>query len=149
VPKTGSPRGATTRPEEISQQLNHLASAQDFLERSAELTDAWSAAGVGVEAVERTLRFMEDHPEVDVGTPGPLVHFVEAFAGRGYEQRLVESIQRLPTPQTLWMLNRLINGTRAAEARRSYIELLLRARSNPRASAEVQAAAERYLSYQC
>ena len=99
-----------------------------------------------MEAVEAILRFMENHPDVDFGTPGPLVHFVEAFHARGYEQRLVESLQRTPTPHTLWLLNRLINRTRAVDARRGYIELMLRARSNPRASLEAQAAAERFLS---
>jgi hypothetical protein len=133
-------------PEDIAQDLSRLASADDFSARSAELTDEWSAAGAGVQSVEPILRFMEDHPAIDFGTPGPLVHFVEVFFGHDYEQRLVESIQRTPTPHTLWMLNRVINGTRVAEARHGYIQLMECARSNPLAAEDGREAAERFLA---
>jgi hypothetical protein len=89
---------------------------------------------------------MEDHPAVDFGTPGPLVHFVEDFCCEGYEPRRVESIQRTPSPHTLWLLNRLINTTSATEARHGYIELMERARSNPLAAEDAHDAAERFLA---
>ena len=34
--------------------------------------------------------FMERHPEVDFGAPGPFVHFLEDYAGRGYEELLLD-----------------------------------------------------------
>lgn len=58
---------------------------------------------------------METHPAADFGTPGPLVHFLETFYGRGYEEKLVESLARRPTNHTVWMLNRIINGVDGSE----------------------------------
>jgi len=67
--------------------------------------------------LSRFCDFMEEHPEIDYGTPGPLVHFLERFYKKGYEEQLVLSIRRKPTCHTIWMLNRLINGARAAYGR--------------------------------
>jgi hypothetical protein len=64
------------------------------------------------------LRFIENHPDEDLGAPGPLVHFVERFYRRGYEDQLVESVRRRPTELNLWMLNRLINGSEGLEKER-------------------------------
>lgn len=45
------------------------------------------------------------------GMPGAILHFVERFYKNGYEKLLVESIERRPTLHTVWMLNRIINGS--------------------------------------
>ena len=58
-------------PQEIAEQLQRIASMEDFATRSAELTDAWSRAGGGVETIEPVLRFIEQHPTIDFGMPGP------------------------------------------------------------------------------
>lgn len=62
------------------------------------------------EAVEPVLRFLEEHRDLDLGMPGPLVHYVERFFRKGYEEKLLASLRRAPTPRTVWMLNRLLNG---------------------------------------
>ena len=51
--------------------------------------------------VEKILLFMEEHPDIDYGMPGPLVHYVERYFLRGYEQLLYDSIKRKPTIHTL------------------------------------------------
>ncbi len=76
---------------------------------------------VGIEAVEPLLRLMERHPLVDFGMPGAIVHFVERYYKKGYEELLVESIKRKPTMHTVWMLNRIINGS---ENPKRYIEIM-------------------------
>jgi hypothetical protein len=119
--------------QEITDQLRSIASAGYFEEQSAKLTDAWSAAGVGSEVLEPVLQFMEDYPELDFGTPGSLVHFVERFYKHGYEEKLIQSIQRRPTAHTIWMLNRLINGTRAPDLRQTLIALMETAITHPAA----------------
>ena len=50
--------------KEISEQLEAIASRDDVVSSTAELTEAWSAANVGVESVEPILRFMEEHPKL-------------------------------------------------------------------------------------
>jgi hypothetical protein len=59
-------------PEEVADQLEHLASAEDFGSRSEELVDRWNSANVGFEAVEPILRFMEEHPSFEFGMAGAL-----------------------------------------------------------------------------
>jgi hypothetical protein len=123
--------------KEISEQLEGIASAKDFESSSAELTEAWSAAGVGIESVQPILRFMEEHPELDYGSPGPLVHFVEEVYLKGYkwyEEELIQSMNRRPTIMSVWMLNRVLNGTEEPTRRRVLIETMTQAAKNPKAN---------------
>ena len=131
--------------EEIAVQLEWIVSVHDFAACSAELVENWTTAGVGVESVEPVLRFMEKHPTLEFGMPGALVHFVERFYGKGYEQKLVESVRRKPTSSSVWMLHRVINGTMDAEERRHLIEILEEARVNPLADQMALALINRFL----
>ena len=98
-------------PQELIELLLQIALADDFADRSADLVERLNRDIDGFDSVEPILRFMENHTSVDFGSPGPLVHFVEQFYKHGYEQKLLQSIARKPTSHTVWMLNRLINGT--------------------------------------
>lgn len=77
--------------------------------------------GVGIEAVAPLLKLMERHPMDDFGAPGAIVHFVERFYKKGYEELLVESVKRRPTMHTVWMLNRVMNGSNNKE---NYITIM-------------------------
>ncbi len=92
--------------------LDQIALDSIFEEAWQDVVDSWESENVGREAIELTLRFMEDNPNIDYGAPGPLAYFMERFHGQGYEEALIASIRRHPTPHTVWLLNRLINGTR-------------------------------------
>lgn len=115
----------------VSEQLERISRSSDFFEQSANLTEEWIASGADIAIVEPILRFMENYPEVELGTPGPLVHYVERFYGEGYEEKLIESIARKPTSHTVWMLNRLINGAKSPMAKRVLIEVMEQAKANP------------------
>jgi hypothetical protein len=130
---------------DIARQLSAIASEVQMAEEVEKLIDEWTAQGVGPEVIEPTLRFLESHPDWDFGLPGPLVHFVERFYKKGYEEKLVESVSRQPTPHTLWMLNRLINGERLLEKRRAYVELLTNV-SRTASDPVVHQEAKRFLS---
>lgn len=54
--------------------------------------------------------FLEKYPTAEHGTPGPLVHLLETAYPGGYESLLMESLGRMPTYHTVWMVNRLLNG---------------------------------------
>ncbi|WP_242499325.1 hypothetical protein [Flavobacterium sp. 140616W15] len=54
---------------------------------------------------------LESNPGEDFGMPGQIVHFLESFYKNGYEEKLLGSLQRKPTSHTVWMLNRIINGS--------------------------------------
>lgn len=77
--------------------------------------------GVGIEAVTPLLELMERHPMDDFGMPGAIVHFVERFNKNGYEELLIESVKRRPTMHTVWMLNRVMNGS---ENKNDYLEIM-------------------------
>ena len=130
---------------ELANQLQHIATSNDFPSSSSMLVEEWSAIGVGSEAVEPVLRFMEAHPDIDFGTPGALVHFVERFRGRDYTAHLVESVQRKPMSITVWMLNRVINGENEADSKDHLIAVMRQVSHNPFADAEAKDLAEQLL----
>jgi hypothetical protein len=134
------------KPNDIQNQLHSIASSANFAELSLELTQKWSNAAESFDAVEPVLQFMEKHPSINYGMPGPLVHFVEDFMGKGYEQKLVDSINRKPTSHTLWMLNRIINSTKSAEEGNHFIEILRKASTNPMADIDAQRIAIHFLN---
>jgi hypothetical protein len=117
----------------IFEQLEAIASADDFASSAAELIETWSTADVDVESVEPILRFMEGHPTLDYGMPGPLVHFIEEFYLKGHEEKLIESVSRKPTMMTVWMLNRVLNRTEGPARRQPLVRAMRQAASNPKA----------------
>jgi hypothetical protein len=58
----------------------------------------------------------------DLGTPGPLVHTLEALPG--YERWLLESIRRHPAPLSVLMLHRILNTLPEGEDYDKYLVLL-------------------------
>lgn len=96
-----------------------------------------------LDSVQPLLRLMERHPLTDFGSPGPIVHFVERFYQKVYEEELLLSLKRMPTLHTVWMLNRLINGTDQAEV---YLELLKEISDNTSYDKEIREEALHFLS---
>lgn len=96
-----------------------------------------------LDSVQLLLRLMERHPLADFGSPGPIVHFVERFYKKGYEEELLLSLKRMPTLHTVWMLNRLINGTDQAEV---YLDLLKEISENASCDKEIREEALHFLS---
>ena len=58
------------------------------------------------ELVAPILEIIESNPYIDFGTPGDLVHFVEKFYKKGYEELLLKSVRKNPTMHNIWMLHR-------------------------------------------
>jgi hypothetical protein len=126
----------------VTEQLVAALASTEF----PALCDSWIVAGAGFETVEPVLRFMEDNASLDFGTPGPLVHFVERFYGDAYVTLLLESIARKPTEHTVWMLNRVINGTEADPARRErLVHAMEQACRHPLADSAAVNSATRFL----
>ena len=134
--------------DQVRLALQGIASSDDFVALSGDLTDRLSTEPDAFSAVEPILRFMESHPELDYGMPGALVHFVEGFFGHGYEQLLLESVRRKPTPHTVWMLNRVINGVKSPEGRRPFLAVLGQAAENTEADSETRRQASHFLARQ-
>jgi hypothetical protein len=83
--------------------------------------------------------------DVDLGSPGPLVHALES-TGTAYERSLEASLRRKPAPLSVWMVNRILNTDRAD--RRSWLDLLAMAAAHPLASKATRADVQDFLAFQ-
>jgi len=95
---------------------------------------------------DRLFQFIESNCDIEFGTPGSLVHFMEYFYNEDYNIALTESLYRKPTYLTLVMLNRVINELDESEKRR-YISIFQDV-INMNISEEVKAEAKHFLDYQ-
>lgn len=111
-----------------------------------EARDLLEAEGAGIEAVTPILELMERHPLVCFGSPGALVHFMEKFYKKGYEELLEGSVQRIPTIHTVWLLNRLINGATDEKAI-EYIQIMKSIYANNELHEEIRSVAKDFLEY--
>lgn len=97
-------------------------------------------------AVPVMFSLIERFPEADFGSPGPLVHELEAI--QGYEAELMHSLERQPTALAVWMTNRILNATADRTARPSWLSVLQSVVNHPKASSSVRALAQHFIDYQ-
>ena len=116
------------------------------IETLAEVGTAIEAHRNPRELFSAVFQFMERLDSCELGTPGPLVHALEAIGG--YNTELVASLMRKPTPLTVLMLNRILNAPSSTESRSKYLKLLARSATHPAASPEAKSEAARLLAYQ-
>lgn len=85
------------------------------------------------ELVEPILDIIGTNPTVDFGAPGDLVHYVECFSNKGYEESLINSVMKSPTPHNIWMLHRCYNDPEdpRKEIYKSLIATLLKSDDTP------------------
>lgn len=100
---------------EVFKELESLDFTGDYLDELYRIAERLEEEDAEGEAVEPVLRFLEQHRDTELGMPGPLVHHLEKYFRRGYEEKLLNSLRRAPTPRTVWMLNRLLNGLKDSE----------------------------------
>jgi len=143
------------REEQITSQLQPLIREIHSEHYCYGLVDSWVSAGIGPEEViEPVLQFMEQHLDIDFGIPGPLVHFMERSwrkdeVGRDhYEELLIASIQRKPTPYTIWMVNRILNVITEPGRRNRILDALRDSRECSQQYPEILVEIERVLARQ-
>ena len=130
---------------ELEERLENIINDGDFDAEVGELMDELQEDGFGLGELECILRSMERHERFDFGAPGALVHLLEKFHGRGYEGLLLESIGRKPTSHTVWMLNRVINGSRISEDLAKYIGVMRGVVANAMADDFARKAAQHFI----
>lgn len=72
-----------------------------------ELVDELRNIPTGRQFIPNMFEFFEANADKTVGTPGPFVHFIEEKSD--YHELLKESVRRIPTRITIWMVNRILN----------------------------------------
>jgi hypothetical protein len=145
----------STMPRTFDQSLADFAALQpsDFDNEAAgicilnELTDELMALPQPERAIPALFGVMERMPDVEMGTPGPLVHTLEQMRGL-YERELVESIKRQPAGLSIWMVNRILNATRVPEQRQFYMDLLQFAAEHPAATKYARHEARFFIEHQ-
>lgn len=129
--------------EELIRELEAQIDSDDYEEVQGKCLAQIQAEGLGLSAVEPLLLFMERHPLSDFGMPGAIVHYVEQFYKKGYEDLLAVSIARRPTLHTVWMLNRIKNaGKNAGE----YEQLLRNILERPDVEEEIKNSVKEFLA---
>ncbi len=127
-------------------ELEAAVGAGDFEDTAEVMVDRMKSSSDPSMFLEPVILFIEEHPEAELGEPGALVHFAESYYRNGYEELLVQSVQRRPTGHSLWMLNRLINDLNNPN-RDSYIDLMRTAAKRSELNDEARADAAMYLEY--
>ena len=124
--------------------LEQIAESNHFVDDAYRLLEEWQKHAAEAEVFDPILEFMETHPALDFGAPGPLVHFMEDVARSFYDSYTLairNSLARRPTGATVALLNRIINGARSAEERRELVELMGQLRNHPAATETARAQA--------
>lgn len=129
-----------------SEEVRKAILSEDFYETN-EVLAIVREEDDSFEYVSFILRLMEENPNLDFGVPGPAVHFVEKFFQKGYEELLLESVNRRPTIHTLWMLNRIINSP-ALKDKEKYLSALKTISENENELDSVREEARSFLSFQ-
>lgn len=96
--------------EKLIKEMEEHIDCDDFEEVQERCMLQIEKENLGISAVEPLLLFMERHPLSDFSMPGAIVHYVEKFYKKGYEDLLIASVIRRPTVHTVWMLNRIKNA---------------------------------------
>lgn len=96
--------------EQIIAGLKNAAKPYEEYYIEDDLIDAINQYPEPFELVEPILEIIATNPLVDFGMPGDLVHFVEQFYKHGYEELLISSVRKNPTPHNIWMVHRCYNG---------------------------------------
>jgi len=89
---------------------------------------------------------LERFPDAEFGSPGPLVHELEAIPD--HSALLRDSVRRQPTFLTVWMINRVLNTELPSEQRESWLSELRAVREHPLASEQTRTFAEEFLEHQ-
>lgn len=133
----------------LLERLESLAGTDELEGQMDGLMEQMEALGAGLETVPLLLGIMERHPLDDFGMPGAMVHFMERFFTKGYEEELTASIRRKPTAHTMWMANRLLNSPALSPVVRvELIALLGQIADDPAVEALIRERAKEYLEHQ-
>lgn len=130
--------------EEWIKEMEERIDSHDFEEIQEDVIYKIQSANLGRNAIEPLLRFMERHPLTNFGMPGAIVHYVEQFYKKGYEDLLIASIQRRPTLHTVWMVNRIKNTKEDSD---KYIEILTAILAKQEIEEEIKTSIREFLSH--
>jgi hypothetical protein len=137
------------RVQHVIEALEAFVPAEDDGEttgRLYEIFDGFREQPGREAAMSAIFGVIERFPDAELGTPGPLVHELEAMAG--YEKELRNSIGRQPAPLSIWMVNRILNTTMSWDTREGWLSLLRSVLIHPKADELSRQEAMDFLAHQ-
>lgn len=134
-------------PSQFEDRLKLIVPSEDALHIDALEALVEEAANVRnhPQTASAIFGYIERYPAEDLGSPGPLVHFIEK-AFPSYTSQLVTSIQHRPVFYTLWMASRILNAKIDEDTRQSLTDALKIASNHPIASDEERQQANEFLA---
>lgn len=111
-----------------------------------ELVESLTKLAPPAQAVAVMFETMERLGDVDLGSPGPLVHKIEELGN--YEAALKESLGRRPTALACWMVNRILNATEQPEVIAMWLDILRGVQQHPMATKDARDDADGFLRFQ-
>lgn len=135
--------------EAIIAELNSFEASEWEGENEARLQRLIDSADLSSNREVVTLalfQVVERNAEALLGSPGPIVHSLEAVGG--YESALRESLHRRPAALTVWMVNRILNADLPAPERQRWLGELRRVLDHATAPDGAKRDAARFLEQQ-
>ena len=129
------------------QFIEELSNTEPDVTALNELVDKYDNTVEFEPLFDPILKFMEMHHSADLGSPGPLVHFIEKGYPK-YIDSLRNSINRKPTLRTVWMLNRILNASLEDELRVELLRLMTAVTEHPQADEVTKNQANEFLIHQ-
>lgn len=80
--------------EEIIKTMENKIESDDFEVVMTDCMETVESDYNELSSVEPLLQMIERHPLTSFGSPGPIVHFVETFYKKGYEEKLISSLKK-------------------------------------------------------
>ncbi|MES2298652.1 MAG: hypothetical protein V4582_16525 [Pseudomonadota bacterium] len=139
----------TTTIDSTIRALQSLVPSDDDaenVERLYEIFSEFRTLAGREQAAPAILDLLERFPEAEFGSPGPLVHELEAIPGN--ELLLPESLHRQPTDLTVWMVNRILNSVVSNEQRSMWLTELRLVLEHPNAPESTCEAVRDFLEHQ-
>ncbi len=113
----------------------------------SELTEELLSNPCPEKAINPFLILIEKNSTADLGSPGPIVHFLEKFIG-SYEKCLYQSLERKPSLLTIWILNRILNSAEEITTKKDLMERMYNVTLHPLATDNEKEEANEFLRFQ-
>lgn len=124
--------------EQIIEALKSAVKSYESYYIEEEVGQAMMQLPDAFELVEPILEIIGTNPTTDFGMPGELVHFVESFYKKGYEELLIASVKKNPTPHNIWMVHRCYNDINNP-MREKFKALIMELKEDSSVSQEIKA----------
>lgn len=95
----------------LIQQAHKSGDKYAFIDPAYDLFDEIETIEHPFDFVEPIFLLLEKSPNIDFGGPGPIGSFLEKFYRNGYEDKLLQSLERKPTQYTVYLLSRCCNNS--------------------------------------